>query len=159
MATIPEFLALNTCATCLRQRLDVTKTLTRDDADNTDEKINSESAFSASSAVKSSYEPLVLIRIRRYNVVMQERDIFDERQEVKTASFSCPSCRERNDYDIRWLKRIKRKQTPKNLNADDRARFEKSRDYMVRVDDVLMCKNMRCRKRFDIPSSQTVVFI
>ena len=33
------------------------------------------------------------------------------------------------------------------------------RDYMVRVDDQLMCKNMRCRKRFEIPSSQTVVFI
>lgn len=90
---------------------------------------------------------------------MQERDIFDERQETKAASFSCPSCRERHDYDVRWLKRIKRKQTPKNLNEQDRARFEKSRDYMVRVDDTLMCKNMRCRKRFDIPSSQTVVFI
>lgn len=90
---------------------------------------------------------------------MQERDIFDERQEVKSASFSCPNCRERHDYEVRWLKRIKRKQAPRNLNHDDRARFEKSRDYMVRVDDTLMCKNMRRRKRFDIPSSQTVVFI
>lgn len=94
-----------------------------------------------------------------YNAHMHERDIFDERQEIKQASFSCPNCRERNDYDVRWLKRIKRKQAPKNLSQDDRARFEKSRDYMVRVDDTLMCKNMRCRKRFDIPSSQTVVFI
>ncbi len=90
---------------------------------------------------------------------MQERDIFDERQEIKTASFSCPNCRERNDYEIRWLKRIKRKQAPRNLNDHERAQFAKSRDYMVRVDDMLMCKNMRCRKRFDIPSSQTVVFI
>jgi hypothetical protein len=94
-----------------------------------------------------------------YNASMHERDIFDERQEIKTASFSCPNCRERNDYDIRWLKRIKRKQPPRNLNEQERAQFQKSRDYMVRVDDVLMCKNMRCRKRFDIPSSQTVVFI
>ncbi len=90
---------------------------------------------------------------------MQERDIFDERQEIKKASFSCPHCRERNDYDIRWLKRIKRKQPPRNLNEQEKAQFQKSRDYMVRVDDMLMCKNMRCRKRFDIPSSQTVVFI
>ena len=90
---------------------------------------------------------------------MQERDIFDERQEIKTASFSCPNCRERNDYDIRWLKRVKRKQVLRNLNEQERAQFQKSRDYMVRVDDMLMCKNMRCRKRFDIPSSQTVVFI
>ncbi|MDT7604858.1 MAG: hypothetical protein QOF61_2855, partial [Acidobacteriota bacterium] len=33
------------------------------------------------------------------------------------------------------------------------------RDYMVRIDDMLMCKNPRCRKRFDIPNSQSVVFI
>ncbi len=90
---------------------------------------------------------------------MNERDIFDEKQETKTASYSCPFCRERNDYDIRWIRRTKKKQTPRQMNEQDRARFQKSRDYMVRVDDMLMCKNMRCRKRFEIPSSQTVVFI
>ena len=90
---------------------------------------------------------------------MDERDIFEERQEVKKASFSCPMCRERNEYDIRWLKRTKRKNSPRNLTEHDRARFQKSRDYMVRIDDMLMCKNIRCRKRFEIPSSQSVVFI
>ncbi len=90
---------------------------------------------------------------------MQEREIFDERQEVKKANFACPSCRERNDYDVRWLTRRKKQQPPRNLSQDDRARFAKSRDYMVRVDDQLMCKNIRCRKRFEIPSSQSVVFI
>ncbi|MFT3745706.1 MAG: hypothetical protein QM785_15630 [Pyrinomonadaceae bacterium] len=90
---------------------------------------------------------------------MQERDIFDEKQEVKTANFSCPNCRERNDYEIRWLKRTKKKNTPRFHNDNDRAQFQKSRDYMVRVDDMLMCKNMRCRKRFEIPSSQSIVFI
>jgi len=90
---------------------------------------------------------------------MHERDIFDEKQETKKASFACPHCRDRGEYDVRWLKRIKKKQSPRNLNQQEKAQFEKSRDYMVRVDDVLMCKNVRCRKRFDIPSSQTVVFI
>ena len=90
---------------------------------------------------------------------MQERDIFDERQETKTASFSCPSCRERHDYDVRWMTRRKKKQPPRHLGEQDRARFAKSRDYMVRIDDQLMCKNMRCRKRFEIPTSQSVVFI
>lgn len=90
---------------------------------------------------------------------MRESDIFDERQEMKPASYSCPFCRERNDYDVRWLKRTKKKNQPRSMNERDRAQFDKSRDYMVRVDDVLMCKNMRCRRRFDIPSSQTVVFI
>ena len=89
---------------------------------------------------------------------MQERDIFDERQEVKTASFSCPNCRERNDYEVRWLKRTKKKNV-NTRNEQDRAQFQKSRDYMVRMDDMLACKNMRCRKRFEIPSSQSVVFI
>lgn len=90
---------------------------------------------------------------------MHERDIFDEKQEIKQASFSCPHCRERNDYDVRWIKRTKRKQPPRNMNQNDRAMFDKSRDYMVRVDDMLACRNMRCRKRFEIPSSQSVVFI
>ena len=90
---------------------------------------------------------------------MHERDIFEERQEVKKASFSCPHCRERAEYDVRWMKRTKKKHGPKNLNEHEKAQFQKSRDYMVRVDDMLMCSNMRCRKRFEIPSSQSVVFI
>jgi hypothetical protein len=90
---------------------------------------------------------------------MQERDIFEERQETKKATYSCPFCRERNEYDVRWIKRTKRKNPPRQMNEQDRARFNNSRDYMVRVDDQLMCKNMRCRKRFEIPSSQSVVFI
>ena len=90
---------------------------------------------------------------------MQERDIFDEKQEIKKANFACPHCRERNDYDVRWLKRVKKKNSPRNMNQQDKTQFDKSRDYMVRVDDQLMCQNMRCRRRFEIPSSQTVVFI
>jgi hypothetical protein len=90
---------------------------------------------------------------------MHERDIFDERQEVKKATFSCPHCRERDEYDVRWIKRTKKKNVPGRMSEADKARFQKSRDYMVRVDDMLMCRNMRCRKRFEIPSSQSVVFI
>ncbi|MEZ5425201.1 MAG: hypothetical protein R2747_02945 [Pyrinomonadaceae bacterium] len=90
---------------------------------------------------------------------MNEKDIFDEKQEVKKANFVCPFCRERNDYDVRWLKRTKKKHPPRHLNEQDRARFNNSRDYMVRVDDMLMCRNNRCRKRFEIPSAQSIVFI
>ena len=42
-------------------------------------------------------------------------------------------------------------------NEHDRMRYQKSRDYMVRIDDMLACK--KCRRRFEIPSSQSVVFI
>lgn len=90
---------------------------------------------------------------------MNERDIFDEKQEIKKASFSCPNCRERNDYDVRWMTRIKKRNTPQRMNENDRAQYEKSRNYMVRIDDMLMCKNIRCRRRFEIPSAQSVVFI
>ena len=88
---------------------------------------------------------------------MNERDFFDERQETKPANYSCPHCRERADYEVRWLRRTRKQQPPRGANEMDRARFQKSRDYMVRVDDQLVCK--RCRRRFDIPNMQTVVFI
>lgn len=90
---------------------------------------------------------------------MNEKDFFNERQETKRASYSCPHCRERADYDVRWLTRTKKSALPRGANEQDRARFAKSRDYMVRIDDMLACKNMRCRKRFEIPNSQSVVFI
>ena len=88
---------------------------------------------------------------------MNEKDFFDERMESKRANFSCPHCRERGEYEVRWLRRTKKQQPPRGMGEQDRARFQKSRDYMVRVDDMLVCS--RCRKRFDIPSSQSVVFI
>jgi hypothetical protein len=90
---------------------------------------------------------------------MNERDFFDERTEAKRATYSCPHCRERAEYEVRWLRRTRKQQLPRGASEQDRARFQKSRDYMVRVDDMLACKNIRCRKRFDIPNSQSVVFI
>ena len=88
---------------------------------------------------------------------MNEKDFFNEKQETKPASFVCPHCRERGDYQVRWLKRTKKPALPRGAGELDRARFAKSRDYMVRVDDMVACP--RCRKRFEIPMSQSVVFI
>ena len=88
---------------------------------------------------------------------MNERDFFDEKPEMKRASYSCPNCRERADYEVRWLRRTKKRALPRGANEQDRRRFENSRDYMVRIDDQLACKS--CRKRFEIPNSQSVVFI
>ncbi|MBA3322746.1 MAG: hypothetical protein H0T45_15035 [Pyrinomonadaceae bacterium] len=90
---------------------------------------------------------------------MDERDFFNEKTESKRATYSCPFCRERAEYEVRWLRRTKKKDLPRGANEQDRARFAKSRDYMVRIDDVLSCNNNRCRRRFDIPNSQSVVFI
>ena len=88
---------------------------------------------------------------------MDERDFFNEKVETKRANYSCPNCRERSDYDVRWMKRTRKPQPPRGASEQDKARFQKSRDYMVRIDDLLVF--MRCRKRFEIPSSQSVVFI
>jgi hypothetical protein len=88
---------------------------------------------------------------------MNESDFFNEKQEVKPASFTCPHCRERAEYEVRWLRRTKKPSLMRGANEQDRQRFQKSRDYMVRIDDMVACR--RCRKRFDIPSSQSVVFI
>ncbi|MGI8918686.1 MAG: hypothetical protein ACR2H6_08780 [Pyrinomonadaceae bacterium] len=88
---------------------------------------------------------------------MNEQDFFNEKQELKKATFSCPHCRERGEYQVRWLKRTKKNAPPRGANEQDRARFQKSRDYMVRIDDMLAC--VRCRRRFEIPTSQSVVFI
>ena len=41
----------------------------------------------------------------------------------------------------------------------DRARFAKAQSYMVRKDDVVGCKNVRCRKRFEVSSLQSVAFL
>lgn len=90
---------------------------------------------------------------------MNEKDIFDEKKETKKASYACPFCGERNDYDVLWMTRTKKKNRRGNLNERDRQQFEKSKDYMVRIDDMLHCRNNRCRRNFEIPSSQSVVFI
>lgn len=88
---------------------------------------------------------------------MNERDFFNEQQETKRATFVCPFCRERAEYEVRWLRRTRKREMPRGGSETDRQHFQRARDHMVRVDDLLVCKN--CRKRFDIPNSQSVVFI
>ena len=88
---------------------------------------------------------------------MNETDFFNEKQESKPATYTCPHCRERGEYEVRWLTRTKKPSLMRGANEQDRARFQKSRDYMVRIDDMVACR--KCRKRFEIPSSQSVVFI
>jgi len=89
---------------------------------------------------------------------MEERDFFDERPDKKVASLNCPHCKQSADYEIGWLVRTKKKQLPGRADERDRARFAKARSYMIRRDDMMMCKNMRCRKRFEITGVQSVVF-
>jgi hypothetical protein len=90
---------------------------------------------------------------------MEERDFFDERPEKKVATLSCPHCQQTAEYEISWLVRTKKKQIPGRADERDRARFAKAKSYMLRRDDMMACKNMRCRKRFEISGVQSVVFM
>ena len=89
---------------------------------------------------------------------MEERDFFDERTESKKHTLTCPHCHQAAEYDVSWLVRTKKKQISPRADERDRARFAKARTYMVRRDDQLGCKNIRCRKRFEITALQSVVF-
>jgi hypothetical protein len=89
---------------------------------------------------------------------MDERNFYDEKEEVKQLPLTCPHCRQENSYPIRWKTRTKKTQLPKGANDQDRSTFNKARSYMVRVDDLVACRNIRCRKRFDL-TGQTVVLI
>jgi hypothetical protein len=89
---------------------------------------------------------------------MEERDLYIEKDETVTATIYCPQCRTSMEYPIRWRRRTKKKTLPPGANEQDRARFAKARDYRIRLDDKLRCKNPRCGKTIEISTLQTVVF-
>jgi hypothetical protein len=90
---------------------------------------------------------------------MDEREFFDERQDKKTFTLNCPHCRQASDYELSWIVRTKKRQLPSRADERDRAKFAKARSYMVRRDDMVMCKNVRCRKRFEVSGVQSVAFL
>ena len=95
--------------------------------------------------------------VLRCSYPMEERDFFDERQEKKPASLNCPHCHQSAEYEVTWVVRTKKRQLAGRADERDRARFAKFRSYMVRKDDMMACKNMRCRKRFEISGQSTVI--
>ena len=82
---------------------------------------------------------------------MEERDFFDERTEKKLATLNCPHCHQPAEYEVTWVVRTKKRQLAGRADERDRARFAKARSYMLRKDDLMACKNMRCRKRLRFP--------
>ena len=90
---------------------------------------------------------------------MDERELYDERPEKKMATLNCPHCHQSAEYELGWLVRTKKKQLPARADERDRVKFAKARSYMVRRDDLVMCKNLRCRKRFEVSGVQSVAFL
>jgi hypothetical protein len=60
---------------------------------------------------------------------------------------------------LRWLVRRKKNKIPPGGDERDRARFLKAQSYMVLLDEKTMCRNLRCRKRFDISGIKTMAFL
>ncbi len=92
-------------------------------------------------------------------MALDERDLYDEREQKKPATLNCPHCRQSAEYELTWLVRTKKKQLPPRADERDRAKYAKARSYMVRKDDLVMCKNLRCRKRIEVSGVQSVAFL
>jgi hypothetical protein len=90
---------------------------------------------------------------------LEERDMFTEKDQKRSHTLTCPHCRQSGDYELFWLVRTKKQQLPPRADERDRAKFAKARSYMVRKDDMVACKNMRCRKRFEVAGVQSVAFL
>jgi len=90
---------------------------------------------------------------------VEEREMFDERDQKRSHNLTCPHCRQAGDYELSWLVRTKKRQLPPRADERDRAKFAKARSYMVRKDDMVACKNLRCRKRFEVAGVQSVAFL
>ena len=86
---------------------------------------------------------------------MQEREFFNEKNETQAQTIHCPSCRQSAEYQIRWIRRTKKPTLPPRGNEEDRMRFKAARDYMIRVDDMVMCS--KCRRRIEINSKSVVL--
>jgi len=90
---------------------------------------------------------------------MDERSFYSDSQATKPAQLNCPYCRTVESYDLRWMVHKKKDRIPNGADERDRAKFQKAQSYMVLLDDKVACKNLRCRKRFDVSGVKTMAFI
>ena len=92
-------------------------------------------------------------------MALDERDFYDERSDKKMTRLNCPHCHQVNEYELQWTVRTKKRQIPRGADERDRAKFAKMQSYMIRRDDLVACKNLRCRRRFEVSGVQSVVFL
>ena len=88
---------------------------------------------------------------------LDERAFFSEKQETRQGRYTCPKCHRAGDYSVRWMRRVKKDRLPSGADETDRARFEKLRDYLLRLDEDVVCTS--CGRKFEIPSQQSMQFL
>jgi hypothetical protein len=86
---------------------------------------------------------------------MDNKAFYTEREENKPTKLLCPSCRNEFTASIRWKVCTKRRELPRNADAEDRQKFAKASSYMVRLDDLVACH--KCRKRIELTGQSTVL--
>ena len=89
-------------------------------------------------------------------MAFDEKAYFNDKPETRPAKYQCPRCKRTNEYSIRWMRRTKRKDRQPQ-GGEDRAKFDKLRDHLLRLDDEVTCKT--CSKKFEIPSMASLVFV
>ncbi|HVL67992.1 MAG TPA: hypothetical protein VM364_12080 [Vicinamibacterales bacterium] len=90
-------------------------------------------------------------------MALDERAFFNEKQETRPGSYQCPKCRRTGEYGIRWMRRTKKDRPPAGASDADKAKFAKLRDYLLRLDDEVVCKT--CGRKFEIPSQHSLVYV
>ncbi len=92
-------------------------------------------------------------------LTVDERAYYTESRTTKPIVLNCPSCRTQDTYDLNWIVQKKKDRLPGGADERDRAKFAKAQSYMVLADNQAVCKNLRCRKRFDISGVKTMAFL
>ena len=90
-------------------------------------------------------------------MAVDERSLFNARPETRPGRYQCPRCRRSGEYSIRWMRHSKKDRLPSGGDESDRAKFAKLRDYLLRLDEEVTCKE--CGKRFEIPSQHSLMFV
>ena len=90
-------------------------------------------------------------------MALDERAFFTEKPETRQGRYQCPKCKRTNEYGVRWVRRTKKDRPPAGADEHDRAKFAKLRDYLLRLDDEVVCKT--CGKKFEIPSQHSLMFV
>jgi len=90
-------------------------------------------------------------------MALDERALFTEKSETRPGRYQCPKCRRTGDYSVRWVRRSKKDRLPAGASDEDRTKFAKLRDYLLRLDDEVTCKT--CGRKFEIPSHHSLLFV
>ena len=90
-------------------------------------------------------------------MALDERAFFTEKSETRPGRYQSPKCRRTGEYPIRWVRRSKKDRPPAGADEADKAKFAKLRDYMLRVDDEVVCST--CGRKFEIPSQHSLMFV